>query len=84
MHYSGYVQGIGFRYTTVMISRSFQVTGYVRNLPDGTVKLSAEGEKDQVEEFLRQVRERTRRHIADEKIEWADPTHQYDGFQIRY
>ena len=82
--YAGYVQGIGFRYTAVMISRNFSITGYVRNLRDGTVKLSAEGERSQVDAFLAHIRSDMKRHLSDETIEWVEPTGQYDGFQIRY
>ena len=82
--YGGYVQGVGFRFTTVMIAGKFAVTGYVRNVADGRVKLSAEGERSEVEAFLGQIRERMKRHVTDETIEWTEPTHSFDGFQIRY
>ncbi len=84
VHYRGYVQGVGFRYTTVMISHNFKISGYVRNLPDGRVKMSAEGERSEVEAFLAQVRDRMKRHTSDEAVEWAEPNGSYDGFQIRY
>ncbi|MGD0088020.1 MAG: acylphosphatase, partial [Verrucomicrobiota bacterium] len=35
--YSGHVQGVGFRYTTKTVATGFEVTGTVRNLPDGRV-----------------------------------------------
>ena len=52
VHYSGRVQGVGFRATIRQLARGFDVTGTVRNLPDGRVELIAEGEKDEVTAFL--------------------------------
>ncbi len=39
--YSGYVQGVGFRYTVKNIASGYEVTGWVKNLPDGRVELQA-------------------------------------------
>ncbi len=50
--FSGNVQGVGFRYTAQRIARGFDVTGSVRNLPDGTVELVAEGEAAEVGRFV--------------------------------
>jgi acylphosphatase len=55
--YSGRVQGVCFRATTLELSRRRQVVGYVRNRPDGTVELEAEGRLDEVEAFLAAVAE---------------------------
>lgn len=49
--YSGTVQGVGFRYTTRMTATRYQVTGFVRNLPDGTVELVAEGAASELDRF---------------------------------
>ena len=48
LHYTGRVQGVGFRYTAANLAKGFAVAGAVRNLPDGRVKLVAEGPADQV------------------------------------
>jgi acylphosphatase len=50
--YSGRVQGVCFRATALELARSRPVVGFVRNCPDGTVELEAEGQPDQVEAFL--------------------------------
>jgi len=53
--YSGRVQGVGFRWTTARIARRYDVSGSVRNLPDGTVTLVAQGPCDAVTAFLADV-----------------------------
>lgn len=53
--YSGRVQGVGFRMTARRIAGRYQVSGFVRNLPDGTVELVAAGPGDEVDRFLEAV-----------------------------
>ncbi len=51
--YSGRVQGVGFRYTVKQIASGYEVTGFVRNLPDGRVELQAAArEADELTDFL--------------------------------
>ena len=45
VYFSGHVQGVGFRYSTLAVSHEFEVAGYVCNLPDGRVQVEAEGAK---------------------------------------
>ncbi len=49
----GRVQGVGFRYTAVSKALSLGLTGWVRNLGDGTVETHFEGESAKAKEFLR-------------------------------
>ena len=53
--YEGHVQGVGFRFTVRHIAKGFDVTGWVRNLPDGRVELQATGEEDEVRAFVDRV-----------------------------
>lgn len=43
--YTGNVQGVGFRWTAKRVSCGFEVVGFVRNLPDGSVELLGQGKK---------------------------------------
>lgn len=67
IHYSGRVQGVGFRFTAQNIANRFAVAGYVRNLDNGDVELVAEGDADEVANFLQAVRERMHGYIRDER-----------------
>jgi acylphosphatase len=50
------VQGVGFRYFTEAAAAREGLHGWVRNLPDGRVEATAEGESEAVERFERAVR----------------------------
>lgn len=48
----GVVQGVGFRYYTARVAMALELTGWVRNLDDGSVEVSAQGPGDAVAEFV--------------------------------
>ncbi len=81
--YSGRVQGVGFRYTTKNVATGFEVTGIVRNLPDGRVELVAEGLKGELEEFLQAIRDSGLGGlIAREEATWEIAKNDFRGFEI--
>lgn len=81
--YSGKVQGVGFRYTTKNVALGYEVTGQVRNLPDGRVELIAEGNEAELEAFQQGIRESGLGHfIASEELCWEDPQGRFRGFEI--
>ena len=53
--YEGHVQGVGFRFSVRHIAKGFDVTGWVRNLPDGRVELHVTGDDQEVHAFLDQI-----------------------------
>lgn len=69
--FEGRVQGVGFRYTVKDLACSFDVCGWVKNLPDGSVELQVMGEADEVAAFIREitvespVARNIRNHYAD-------------------
>src|SRR5947199_8221116 len=71
--YTGSVQGVGFRYTVKSLARGFDVTGTVRNLPDGRVELVAEGARSELDEFRRAVLDSELGHfIRGEEPSWGE------------
>ncbi len=48
----GLVQGVFFRYTTRKIARKLGLTGYVKNMPEGSVLIEAEGPENELFELL--------------------------------
>ena len=65
VHFSGRVQGVGFRYTTARVARAHNVAGFVKNLADGRVKLVAEGEPAAVRDFVDAVQAAMGGNIVD-------------------
>jgi acylphosphatase len=81
--YSGRVQGVGFRYTVKALTPGYEVSGTVRNLPDGRVELVAEGERAELEAFREAIRESgLRRFILQEQVAWLAGTGEFKGFEI--
>ena len=53
--FSGRVQGVGFRYRSKYAAEGYGVTGWVRNEPDGTVLMEAQGSCDQINEMIKLI-----------------------------
>jgi acylphosphatase len=53
VHIEGRVQGVGFRYFTQEKAIALALTGWVRNLPDGSVEAWAQGPRGVIEEWLK-------------------------------
>ncbi len=81
--YRGCVQGVGFRATARSTSKPFEVAGWVRNEPDGSVRLVAEGEEGEVERFLEALSHRMGRFIEAAQRSEGQPLGER-GFEIRY
>lgn len=74
----GRVQGVGFRYWTVQVAREFGITGWVRNCPDYSVEIFAEGECTALYDFFDAVRHsHPRAYVSNFTVTAA----QYEGLQ---
>ena len=82
--FEGRVQGVGFRWTVKNLARSYDVTGWVRNLPDGRVELQAAGEQDEVDAFIEAIEESDlRSHIRKVDVSVIPAPVGFQGFEIR-
>lgn len=80
-HVSGKVQMAGYRSKVVTIAKAFDLKGYVKNLPDGRVKVLAEGSEADLERFVKAIRiENTLIKVEDIQFELLDGTEAYDDF----
>ena len=81
--FSGRVQGVGFRYTTMQVAKEFEVAGQVRNLTDGRVQLEVEGRADEVEHFIEALSDRMHGYIRKTERRAQRRPAQFRGFEIR-
>jgi acylphosphatase len=84
VHFSGQVQGVGFRYAAARAAAGLAVTGYVRNLTDGGVEIVVEGQPDQIDSFLDALRGRMGMYVDEMTQQTALPTGEFAGFNIRF
>lgn len=82
----GRVQGVGFRHFTVTTVRDLErVTGWVKNEPDGSVTLVAEGPADQLNQLESAVQDGPRRakvRNIDKTVK--EPRNEFSSFEVRY
>ena len=83
VHYSGQVQGVGFRYTALLLARGYAVSGYVQNLPDARVRVEVEGEKNEVNAFLAAIEDRMHGFVRHVERAGGRRAAQFSGFTIR-
>jgi acylphosphatase len=82
---TGRVQGVGFRNFTQTQARRLDVTGWVRNERDGSVRMEAEGTRKALESLADAVQDGPRlAQVQAVEAEWADATGEFDAFRVRW
>lgn len=82
VRYHGYVQGVGFRMTSVAQARGLAVDGFVRNEPDGSVLMDVEGSLGDVKELMRRIETAMNGNIEETQIEEMPPRGIQSGFRV--
>ena len=82
--FSGRVQGVGFRYTAQNLALRFNVSGYVRNLPDGKVEVVMEGPDQEMDGFIESIKQKMNGYIRDIDRAVYPPTGEFCRFSIRH
>jgi acylphosphatase len=81
--YEGKVQGVGFRASIMSLAKGYDVSGWVRNLPDSRVELFLSGDDPEVDDFLLGIREsHLAGHIENITLLPGSPEPGLKGFRI--
>lgn len=80
---SGVVQGVGFRYFCYKKATEFNITGYAKNLPNGNVEVTAQGNDGLVMDFINELKTGPRySQVKSVNIEQFDGENEYSQFSI--
>ena len=80
---SGQVQGVGYRFFSRDAACRENLSGFVRNLPDGRVEAQAEGEQESLDRFQHSLGQGPAAGRVDEiLVEECTPTGNMTGFRI--
>ncbi len=81
----GFVQGVFFRASTRETALSLNLTGWVKNLPDGSVEAVFEGPVEKLEQAVQWCRQGPRgASVTGVDENWQDYTGEFKDFSIRY
>ena len=82
----GRVQGVGYRYFVTDCAHETGITGFVKNMPDGSVTIVAEGRDDAVDRFIRRIHARGDPLIRVDTltVTRSEPTGDFSVFGIRW
>ncbi|MFY4776402.1 acylphosphatase [Metabacillus sp. RGM 3146] len=81
----GQVQGVGFRYYVQMKAMQGNIRGWVKNLPDSSVEIAAEGSSEALQSFVREVKKGSPLSIVEDVvIDEKEETEGYSSFDITY
>ena len=82
--FKGHVQGVGFRYTSLRAASRNQLTGWVRNLPDGSVEMLAQGQSQDIDDCINDITESFGRYVRETQINEIPYNPRYTSFNITY
>ncbi|MEE9462675.1 MAG: acylphosphatase [Bacteroidales bacterium] len=79
----GHVQGVGFRYSAMRAAELYNVFGFVRNEPDGSVYIEAEGETFNLDMYLDWCRKGPGYGRVEKVFHTASTVQGFQKFEIR-
>jgi acylphosphatase len=82
--FKGRVQGVGFRWTAHRIALRYDLTGYVKNLPDGTVEMLAQGDIKEIQSCLDEIDDSFGGYIRNTQVNNVAPDETYTDFRITF
>jgi acylphosphatase len=81
----GYVQGVGYRYYCLRKARSLGLKGWVKNNPDGSVSVAAEGDRSLLEELIKELQAGPpSASVSDIDVTWTSYTGRFADFGLSF
>jgi acylphosphatase len=81
----GMVQGVGFRYFAQRLAQQRNLTGWVKNRPDGKVEIVAEGHRGMIEDFIKDLRTgHPYAKVKEIDTHWEPYTAEFSRFDLVY
>jgi len=82
--FTGRVQGVGFRFTARRAASRRQLTGYVRNMPNGSVEMLAQGRSEDIDDCIQDLKEYFAGYLKETSIEEIPPDPKHTDFKITF
>jgi len=79
----GRVQGVGYRYYAMSKAAEYGISGYVTNMPDGSVYIEVEGDEENLNAFIESCRKGPVLSKVIQFDAFSQPVSNYTGFEIR-
>ena len=80
---SGMVQGVGYRYFCYRKANDLGITGWVKNQPNGSVLILAEGDRSAIEAFIVELKMGpAASSVSDVNVEWLSFSGEMSEFKI--
>jgi acylphosphatase len=80
----GRVQGVGFRFTAYRVADRCQLTGFVRNVHDGTVEMLVQGRPEDIDDCIREMKESFAGYIREARTQEVPYNPKYTDFKITF
>ena len=81
----GLVQGVNFRWYTHRRASDLGLRGFVRNLPDGSVEVVAEGQRGSLDTLLDFIQVGpSAAEVESVDTQWGQPTGEFSRFEVRH
>ncbi len=83
--FMGRVQGVFFRDFTQRAAHPLGITGWVMNMPDGSVEAVFEGEKEKIKKLIDKLEtEHPTAKVENTEVKWSEPKNEFRSFEVRY
>lgn len=81
IHVTGQVQGVFFRSQIEQIAKRLSISGYAKNLSDGSVEVIAQGTKESLQQLIAEIKKSPgKSQVEDLRYDFHKPSKEYDGF----